>query len=217
MLVSIVTPFGEKSFEMNEDAALALIHYAQQSAMPVATPAPPPSPQMVDALTYCAGFDAGKLEQSPEPHGDPEPPTAQGGDHRPSRVERMFGPRDTWDSKPEEPPEGYTGFLLLKCEECGEVKAFCAKYPTTQFRCDCGHRTDLHDLRPVYAHCKCGRRSKYRTNIEDDQSVVNCVECGAPIDLELNKDQSAYVTVGVRRGGGGTKHPYVFRPNQPLF
>lgn len=208
MFVSIVTPFGEKSFEMGEESALALIRFAQEAGSQAVAPAP--AEDEFPAPAWLEVAEDHRLDAEPEPVG-------HGETHGRSRVESMFGPRDTWDTPAaEEQPDGYTGFLLLRCEECGEVKAFCAKRPITQYRCECGHKTDLHDLLPVYAHCKCGRDSKYKTNIVDGTAVVNCVACGAPIDLELNHRQTAYLTVGVRRGGG-TKQPYVFRPNQPLF
>ena len=43
-------------------------------------------------------------------------------DRRGSRVERMFGARDTWKSADPDADQGpYRGFLIVQCEECGEV------------------------------------------------------------------------------------------------
>lgn len=50
------------------------------------------------------------------------------------------------------------------------------------------------------------------TNISDPQFTMNCLSCGAPVDLELNSRGTAYVTIGHKSGGGGTDRPYVFRP-----
>lgn len=60
-------------------------------------------------------------------------------DRRGSRVERMFGARDTWKSADPDADQGpYRGFLIVQCEECG-------------------HETPLEKLRPLFMHCKCGK------------------------------------------------------------
>lgn len=121
-----------------------------------------------------------------------------------SRVERMFGERESWAT-----PNGvnaddgqgpYKGFLLIVCEECGEVKAFCAKRETYSFKCPCGHETALEHLRPMYMHCKCGKTFRYKTNAETETLTHTCLDCKAPVDMELNKKGTAYVTIGVRGG-----------------
>ena len=61
--------------------------------------------------------------------------------------------------------EGYGGFLYIKCCECGEIKAFCAKHNLTEYRCKCGAITPLADLHRMYVNCQCGAQSKYKTNL----------------------------------------------------
>lgn len=80
-------------------------------------------------------------------------------DRRGSRVERMFGARDTWKSADPDAGQGpYRGFLIVQCEECGAIKAFCAKHETYGYKCgECGHETPLEKLRPLFMHCKCGK------------------------------------------------------------
>ena len=80
-------------------------------------------------------------------------------DRRGSRVERMFGARDTWKSADPDADKGpYRGFLIVQCEECGAIKAFCAKHETYGYKCgECGHETPLEKLRPLFMHCKCGK------------------------------------------------------------
>lgn len=80
-------------------------------------------------------------------------------DRRGSRVERMFGARDTWKSADPDADQGpYRGFLIVQCEECGAIKAFCAKHETFGYKCsECGHETPLEKLRPLFMHCKCGK------------------------------------------------------------
>lgn len=124
---------------------------------------------------------------------------------RNSRMERMFGARETWNTastpNPDEGQGPYKGFLLVVCEECGEIKAFCAKRETYSFRCDkCGHETALENLRPMYMHCKCGKSFRYKTNATEETITHTCLDCKAPVDMELNKKGTAYVTIGVRGG-----------------
>lgn len=121
-----------------------------------------------------------------------------------SRNERMFGPRDTWSAPaaPKDTDEGqgpFRGFLMVKCEECGEVKAYCAKHETYGFRCKCGHETPLENLRPMFMHCKCGKSFRYKTNLKDKQYTHTCMDCGTPVDMEINGRGTAYVTIGDRR------------------
>ena len=80
-------------------------------------------------------------------------------DRRGSRVERMFGARDTWKSADPDADQGpYRGVLIVQCEECGAIKAFCAKHETYGYKCgECGHETPLEKLRPLFMHCKCGK------------------------------------------------------------
>ncbi len=116
-----------------------------------------------------------------------------------SRVERIFGKRETWNSDRVDNDQGpFKGFLMLECEECGEVRAFCAKRETYSFKCDCGHVTPLESLRPMFMHCKCGKDFRYRTNITRPTVSHTCIVCHAPVDMELNKKETAYVTIGVR-------------------
>lgn len=122
-------------------------------------------------------------------------------DRRGSRVERMFGARDTWKSTDSDADQGpYKGFLIVQCEECGAIKAFCAKHETYGYKCsECGHETPLEKLRPLFMHCKCGKSFSYKTNLTADRVTHTCLACKAPVDLELNSRKTAYVTVGERR------------------
>ena len=86
----------------------------------------------------------------------------------------------------------YKGFLLIRCEECGAVEAYCAKKETYAFRCrKCKAQTPLEKLRPAYMRCKCGEEFRYKTNITDKQLVHTCISCGAPVDMELNRRGTA--------------------------
>lgn len=98
-------------------------------------------------------------------------------------------------SPSENEPKQYRGFLQIRCEHCGKIRVYCSNYPVTYHKCECGHKTDLHDLKPLYANCECGQRSYYRTNIEDPILDVNCISCGAPVAVEWNAKKKSYRTI----------------------
>lgn len=49
---------------------------------------------------------------------------------------------------------------------------------------------------PVYLHCECGRSYKFRTNMDALQFTAKCPNCGSPVEMELNKNWTAYVVMG---------------------
>ena len=137
-----------------------------------------------------------------DPAPEPERPA--------SRVERMFGKRETWGHTPEtQAQEGdpdtadferraARGFLIVECQECHTTREFCSRSPITYNHCQkCGHDTplDATTMRPAYAKCKCGREYKYKTNADTETLSINCIACGAPIDLQLNWRGTAYITL----------------------
>lgn len=92
---------------------------------------------------------------------------------------------------------GYSGFLHLCCEHCGEVQTFCNKYSLTYFKCkSCKQKTELLDLKKVWLSCECGKQSHYHTNMTDQNFDVNCVDCHAPVPVEYRPKLDAYVTIG---------------------
>lgn len=148
-----------------------------------------------------------------------------------SRVERLFGRRESWPNataaatpsqdKPKAEAEetedtgpeasfsrrAVKGFLIVECENCGQTREFCSRAEITSNRChSCGHVTTLDKtyMRPAYAKCKCGREFKYQTNATGDTITINCIACGSPIDMQLNGRGTAYVTLR-DAGGGGIK------------
>ena len=123
-----------------------------------------------------------------------------------SKVERMFGAKEDWHKNEPQPallqeqdekPDGYKGFLLIRCRHCGQIKAFCAKVPIIEYFCkDCGCTTPLDRMIPAYVRCKCGSRYKYRSNIDTGEPVsISCLQCSAPIDLEFNKKKVVLETL----------------------
>lgn len=100
------------------------------------------------------------------------------------------------DEYPIPAPEGYSGFLYIKCEHCGQIHAFCAKHKLTYHKCpDCGNKTDLEDLTPLYMRCECGQKSKYMTNMDEFAFDINCIQCGALVAVKYNNKKGSYETI----------------------
>ena len=188
MKITMTTPFGEMNFDMTAEAASEVIHTAFKHA---------------DRHEKKA--EAAILQ---EPVAKQEPDEAHKTKERPHRrVDSLFGgysglaQQAGEEKQPEETrePDEYRGFLLIKCEKCGKIKGFCTKTTTSRHRCECGHLTELKDLKRAYLECKCGGHYKYNTNITDDVFDFPCLNCGSPVDMELNKRRNTYVTVGSGR------------------
>lgn len=186
MNVKIISDLsGEMQFDMSAENLVQLIGAATRYA------ADNPAAAVFEAAKDAVRDYADRTEVKPE---------------KPvSKVERMFGdyqsriPVQAVMPALRKPlPEGvYKGFLLIECEDCGKVRGFYAKNPQSVYYCQCGCQTQLRGLRPMFPKCvKCGNTFKYMTNIEDNELTYNCLDCGSPIDLELNKSGSAFVTVG---------------------
>ena len=99
---------------------------------------------------------------------------------------------------------GYTGFLLIKCEHCGKVKAYHARSATTEHICrDCGETTVLREGKMTTAefYCPdCGNTWRYKTNIEDAQIQHRCLNCNGQMTARWDPNAKGYVTLG--RSGG---------------
>lgn len=178
----------------------------------------------VESLTledFIREYGPERVPAEPEPPSEPEQLL--------SRVERLFGRRESWPNataaatpsqdKPKAEAEetedtgpeasfsrrAVKGFLIVECESCGQTREFCSRAEITSNRChSCGHVTTLDKtyMRPAYAKCKCGREFKYQTNATGDTITINCIACGSPIDMQLNGRGTAYVTLRDARGGG---------------
>lgn len=186
----------------------------------------------VESLTledFIREYGPERVPAEPEPPSEPEQML--------SRVERLFGRRESWPNvtaaatpsqdKPKaeaEETEGagpeasfsrraVKGFLIVECESCGQTREFCSRAEITSNRChSCGHVTTLDKtyMRPAYAKCKCGREFKYQTNATGDTITINCIACGSPIDMQLNGRGTAYVTL--RDAGGALKPAFRSTP-----
>ena len=217
MKVQIKTAFGEMSFDMATDNVLALINQAISYANGDTNKVEENRPRTAPVAHEIKAEEPAKIEnksfQAPE-----DEPRPQGR----SRAETMFGSREGWNMPAagkanagrHDDQEAYKGFLYIRCENCGEVKGYNAKFPSTYHRCSCGHNTDLRDLRVAHVRCqKCGASFNYRTNLQHD-FTIECITCGSPVDMELGAKGTAFVTVGQKPVGGGVQghgKPFVFR------
>ena len=119
-----------------------------------------------------------------------------------SRNDSLFG--TGWKKEPEkketpqdvEHPDGYKGFLYIKCDKCGREKGFCSKEKIKSYKCDCGNEMELVNLKPLYTKCKCGNEFKYMTNMNTAEFTYKCFTCGSPVDVKMNSRRTAYITIG---------------------
>lgn len=183
MQITMKTPYGDMNFDMPSDKVSDLIQ---------------------KAFLYAAGGQQPENLPQEAPHVSQERPKEVQPENKPRRrIESLFGDfrgsqakaAEKQETPEEREPEEYRGFLLIKCEHCGKIRGFCAKTPIAEHRCECGGRTKLHDLKPAYLKCKCGGQYKYKTNITDETFEYNCLNCGSPVDLELNSRRNTYVTI----------------------
>lgn len=207
MQITMITPFGEMKFDMPPEKATDLMQRAFQYAA---------GQEVLKETTEVhipALSPGGTFESSPIIRGDDAQEfvvSLPAGKKPMSRVERMFGDfradgqRQVMSSGTinsastigrRRELEEYKGFLLIRCEECGKLKGFCAKQPMSEYRCDCGHTTELHALKAAHLKCKCGSSFTYNTNITDEQFDYPCLNCGSPVDLALNRRRDTYITV----------------------
>ena len=187
MRVQLTTPSAELSFDLNADAAETLIKTAFRLSNTS-------NPSMNEGREYPASGDrsdgnstntnmfvqnAYETQATRSDAGQPQ--------HETVATFTLERPEDRTQ---------YRGFLLIKCEHCGQRKSFNANSPIDTFRCEkCHQYTPLKNLTPVFAECECGKRWKYRTNETTDLLEINCLECGSPISLSLNTRKKVYATI----------------------
>lgn len=89
----------------------------------------------------------------------------------------------------------YKGFMYVKCSACGATKGFNAKIGRSEFKCDeCGNTTKLMKMRPLHLNCRCGASFTYRTNLEDQKFIMECINCHGSVELVENASKSCYIT-----------------------
>lgn len=217
MELKIVTQFGENIFDMPCEKVIEILHYAMLYAggkeKPVRISRQEPAGRI---LTGGGSIETAKDDEKiaeKENNGEtaatePERTSEKADGH--ARNDSLFGAN--WRDAASESmipqycgnhAEGYRGFLYIKCPDCGKVKGFCTKSNITDYICECGHKIRLEGLKPMYVHCECGKDLRYFTNMEDENFEYQCMSCGSPVDMRLNKRGTAYVNLVSNRSGGG--------------
>lgn len=91
----------------------------------------------------------------------------------------------------------YRGFLIVKCESCGAVRAFCSRTGIKSNRCSvCGHETVLKDMTAAELRCPtCKEDWKYKTNCTDAEVTVRCLNCKTELTGRWDKKRRSYRTI----------------------
>ena len=195
MKITIKTVFGKNTFDLEKNRVLALIQQAAAFAADEETC------DGCEDCECCAEEEDARPLQPVVVLNHVEEAPAEEKPAPKSRVEAMFGKKDSWDmpAKAEKPTEAakpapaeapkptYTGFIYARCESCGKEKGYCAKAPISHHKCECGHSTELSIMKPARVTCECGGDFTYKTNIQDRSFTINCLKCGSPVDLEMSK------------------------------
>jgi ribosomal protein S27E len=142
----------------------------------------------------CAGYHAKKEDYATELD-----PTKIKAYPRALEVTRVVGTAPIKGTMPQfyDPADGYSGFLVIKCEHCGEIKVFSSKEKIKEFKCfSCNEVTKLNSMKKLFSNCiKCGRQSKYLTNVTDETIEIPCIQCKAPVTVKYDERHSVYVTL----------------------
>lgn len=93
--------------------------------------------------------------------------------------------------------DAHSGFLYIKCEQCGAERAYCQKAPSEYSICKrCGSRTYFTEsLKQILLSCECGQKSRYLTNMTDEMFDINCINCGSPVAVKYNQKSKRYETI----------------------
>lgn len=105
--------------------------------------------------------------------------------------------QETEVTAPPDERRKYTGFLHIRCPECGEVRSFCSKNGTSDISCKkCGYEGKIEEpLKQLYINCECGGRYRYFTNRTEEMFDIECLNCGAPVSVKYNAKKGIYETI----------------------
>lgn len=167
MEVKIISGYGENTFQMDDADTMSLLNNAMRFHNKI---------KAIDGVEDNTGIKAEKEEEIKESITAQEfVKRMQEKPH--SRNDSLFGtgwkkePEKTEEPQDMEHPDGYKGFLYIKCDKCGKEKGFCAKEKIKSYKCECGKETELVNLKPLYTKCKCGNEFKYMTNMNTAEFI----------------------------------------------
>ena len=192
MEVKIISGYGENTFQMDDADTMSLLNNAMRFHNKI---------KAIGGVKDNTGTKADKEEEVKKNIAAQEfVKKIQEKLH--SRNDSLFGAG--WKKEPqktEKPliighPDGYKGFLYIKCDKCGKEKGFYSKEKIKSYKCECGKETELENLKPLYTKCKCGNEFKHMTNMNTAEFTYKCFNCGSPVDVKMNSRRTAYTTIG---------------------
>ncbi len=199
MEVKIITEFGENRFDMEMSEVSSILKFALHCA-DKREQKPDADAETGVRLEEQAEADE-MVEDEPEQAETPDESTYQR-EEKHTRNDSLFGAgwRDAISADAEQSAydkyheDGYKGFLYIKCPSCEKEKGFNARGKMTHYECSCGHRFELENLKPMYAHYDCGKDFKYHTNMDEDRFTYHCMSCNNILKIKLNARGSAFIT-----------------------
>ena len=101
----------------------------------------------------------------------------------------------------EQDVERYKGFLYIRCPECGTARGFNPKESIRKFVCkNCNHVVELKGLKLAEVFCSnCGEQFRYRTNIQDDDFIIECLNCKSLVDMVLHPTKTKYIALSQQK------------------
>ena len=214
MKIDIVTPYGNNKFDLGVNEVTSLIQKAYEYSEKENKEEPESeeiAETLQEAVAEAWGVVADKEREKVKAEKECRETADMGAQKtkKRSRNDNLFGEgwRETIHNSYEQKDydhstEGYKGFLYIKCPVCGKEKGFCAKGSITEHKCECGHKTRLENLKPMYVHCDCGEDFKYFTNMDEGIFNYKCINCGDIVKIRINKRGTAYVTARDNPAGG---------------
>lgn len=130
-----------------------------------------------------------------EEDGQPEAvPAAEPPEELPAAAPSEETPAEA-AAEQKEPEQGYRGFLLLECGQCGKMRGFNARVPIAEQTCrSCGYVTVLKDMARADLYCPtCKKMWRYKTNTTNPEISWPCVTCGTVMYSKWDKQLSRYL------------------------
>ena len=137
MEVKIISGYGENTFQMDDADTMSLLNNAMRFHNKI---------KAIGGVKDNTDTKAEKEEEINESITAQEfVKKMQEKPH--SRNDSLFGtgwkkePEKTEEPQDMEHPDGYKGFLYIKCDKCGKEKGFCAKEKIKSYKCECRKET----------------------------------------------------------------------------
>lgn len=88
----------------------------------------------------------------------------------------------------------YNGFMLIRCEACGEDHAFRVPYGMKKHKCRCGATQELEGLARARFRCPgCGLKWEYWTNLTEEHIQCSCIACQSKMDAVWSDEEDMFL------------------------